>query len=708
MSIQKLLKPKKVAVVGASEKEGFGGDTCRNILQIMDEGSFYFVNPKRDTVFGHTCYPNLDAIKDDIDLVIVCTPQKTVLPILKESLRKKAQAAVVFASGYSEVGNEQGKAAENELLAFCEENAYSVMGPNCAGFINYIDRVSSFAFISENRDRTGSVGFISQSGQLVLSTMDRPGTGFSYVISAGNANAVTMEAYLDFLVEDDQTRVIALYIEGIKNPAAFVQALDKASKKGKPVVILKVGKSAKAQAIAASHTGSMSGSDAVLSAVLKKYGAIRVDDLEELISTSQALSILPALPEGNGLTSISLSGGETAICADLGEEYAMHFPELQTETLQKLNELLPGYATPNNPLDITATLSYDTDKFAAALEALMKDPNIHMVSVGYTLLQEIADNAIAYMYEAMHRVSREAWCKPMVMLPFVEMTRNEPYVQKLKECGVPVLPTSRYAFKIIRHIIQFAGYRREALALPQVAKTQTPDHKERIALSEAESKRYLVQQGLKIDPFFVAATASEAAEQYTQLENSAEEKPLKVALKIDSRDILHKTEAGGVKLNIANIAEVKEGFETIIRNARAYNPNANINGVQIAPMLKPGVEVIIGVKNDPEFGPVILCGLGGILVELFKDVALRLAPVSKEEARDMVSELKAKALLEGYRGAEACDLDSLYELIQTVSEIAYAKRNELLELDMNPVFLSKDGASIADALVITSAEPTIT
>ena len=186
------------------------------------------------------------------------------------------------------------------------------------------------------------------------------------------------------------------------------------------------------------------------------------------------------------------------------------------------------------------------------------------------------------------------------------------------------------------------------------------------------------------------------------------EKPLKVALKIDSRDILHKTEAGGVKLNIANIAEVKEGFETIIRNARAYNPNANINGVQIAPMLKPGVEVIIGVKNDPEFGPVILCGLGGILVELFKDVALRLAPVSKEEARDMVSELKAKALLEGYRGAEACDLDSLYELIQTVSEIAYAKRNELLELDMNPVFLSKDGASIADALVITSAEPTIT
>lgn len=698
MSIEKLLRPNTLAVIGASEKEGFGGDACRNIMSLMDEGKFYFVNPKRETVFGIKCYPDLRAIPGDIDLVVICTPQKTVIPLLTQALDKKVGGAVVYASGYSEVGSEEGQRAEEELVSFCRTHDIALMGPNCAGFMNFADSVSSFAFISKERNRQGTVGFVSQSGQLVLSAMDRAGTGFSYVISAGNANIVSIEDYLNFLIDDEQTRVISMYVEGIKNPQAFVRALDKASVAGKPVVILKTGKSEKAQALAASHTGSLSGSDEVYDAVFEKYGVIRVDDLEELTSTAQALSILSSYPVGDGLACVSLSGGETGICADLGDVYGLKFPELEAETMNQLRTVLPSYATPNNPLDITATLSYDTEKFAHALEILMKDPKVSMISIGYSLLEEIADNAIFYMSKAMALVSGQPWSKPMIVTPFIETTRNEDYYQQLRSIGVPVLPTSSYAFKITGHIFNYSSYNREDHTFPggsDLPPSETDHH----ALSEGESKRYLMDQGLAIDEFGIAGSREEAVELFEKIQSQSSE-PVKVVAKIESKDILHKSDIGGVKLNLTNPDEVGDAYETILRNAGEKCPGAEIAGVQITRMLDPGIEMIIGIKNDPSFGPVIMCGLGGVFVEIFRDVSLRLAPISPKEARDMIDMLKARKMLEGYRGSQIADVDSLCDLMVQVSHLAYDKKNELIELDLNPVFVHANGVSIADALVI--------
>ena len=255
MDLTKLLKPKSVAVIGASEKEGFGGDVCRNILTYMEDRSHvYFIHPKRDQVFGVPCYKSVTEVPESVDLMVICTSQKTVIPLLKEGAAKGCGGAVIFASGYGEVGTDEGRANEKELMETARELGIAVMGPNCAGFVNYVDNVQAFAFISDKRDRKGSVGVVSQSGQLCLSLMDCPGMRFSYSISAGNGKIVQMEDYMDFLVEDANTKVVSVYIEGVKNADKFAAVLKKAADKRKPVVILKAGRSAKGGAIAASHT----------------------------------------------------------------------------------------------------------------------------------------------------------------------------------------------------------------------------------------------------------------------------------------------------------------------------------------------------------------------------------------------------------------------------------------------------------------------
>ncbi len=703
MCLEKLLKPDKIVIIGASEKEGFGGDTCRNTMQLMAADRYFFVNPKRDTVFGKKCYKSVLDLPESVDVAVICTPLQTVETILKDCHKMGVRGAVVYASGYSEVRSKEGIQAELDLQKLCNELGISLMGPNCAGFINYVDMVSSFAFISNDRDRRGSVGFISQSGQLVLTMMDRPGTAFSYVISSGNSKLISVEEYLHFLVEDENTKVISIYLEGTKDAASLAAALHAAAKKKKPVVVLKTGKSEKAQEIAASHTGSLSGNDKIYNALFEKYGVIRVDDLEELISTAQALAVLKELPKGKKLGAISLSGGETGITADLGELMNIEFGKLSEETLERFREILPSYADPNNPLDLTATLSYDIDKFSNALEILMKDHNVDMVAIGYTLLDEIADNAIYYMSQAMKKVSAESWAKPMVIVPFAEVSRNVDYVNDLKKIGIPVLPTSQYAYKIIRNIVRFSTYN---MAEYQMVSCDEPTSgkcaaKGRVALSEYESKNYLKEKGLHLDSYHLVTSPDEAAEAFLAInEEQKSGDGIKVVAKIDSRDILHKSDMGGVILNIGSEQDVRAAYDQLMKRASENCPDARINGVQIAVMSDPGVEIIIGVKNDPQFGPSILCGLGGVFVEVFKDVSLALAPISRTEAVKMITSLKSYTLLRGYRGMKPCNIDMLADMLVHISNIAYAEKDSLVELDINPAFVNEKGVSVADALVI--------
>lgn len=694
MDLTKLLKPKSVALVGASEKTGFGGDTIRNILAYKDKddlGRVYFVNPRRDQVFGIPCYNSLSDIDDTIDLLIIATPQATVIPLLEEGAKKGVGGAVVYASGYGEVGTEEGRQNEKELKETAERLGIAVMGPNCAGFVNYIDQVYSYAFISAERDRRGSVGVISQSGQLCLSMMEDPGMRFSYNISAGNAKLVQMEDYMEFLVDDPDTKVIALYIEGVKNPDKFVAMLKKAAQKRKPVVLLKVGRSAKSQAIAASHTGSLTGSDKSFDAVLKKFGAIRVDDLEELIAMSMLLSTLHVFPKKAAFSSMSLSGGETSIIADVASQQGVYFPDFEQKTLDKLGELLPSYATPNNPLDMTATPSYDTEKFAAVVKTVADDPNVGMILLGYTLLYEIADPAIHYMYAGLEKAIQEGLDKPVAMLPFAENTRNPEYQAKLFNIGVPVLPPPVYGFKLLKYLSDYVEYFEEEKTHELAAPERKAENA--VALSEFESKKVLAEYGVPVPEELIAKTEDEAA-------GFAEKTGLSYAMKIESADILHKSDVGGVKLNISGGEAARAAFREITDNVRSHRPDAKINGILMAPMLKKGVEMIVGVSNDPQYGPMVMVGMGGVFVEVFKDVALYPAPLSKSEALAMLKGLKSYRLLGGYRGGEPCDIDALCDTIVAIGDFAAANKDKLKELDINPLFVYPDGVGVADALVV--------
>ena len=700
MDLTKLLKPKSVAVIGASEKEGFGGDVCRNILTYMEDRSHvYFIHPKRDQVFGVPCYKSVTEVPESVDLMVICTSQKTVIPLLKEGAAKGCGGAVIFASGYGEVGTDEGRANEKELMETARELGIAVMGPNCAGFVNYVDNVQAFAFISDKRDRKGSVGVVSQSGQLCLSLMDCPGMRFSYSISAGNGKIVQMEDYMDFLVEDANTKVVSVYIEGVKNADKFAAVLKKAADKRKPVVILKAGRSAKGGAIAASHTGSLSGSDASFDAVLKKFGAIRVDDLEELMAMSLMLSTLKQMPKQATFASMNLSGGETGICADVGSLNGIEYPDFTKETLASLKEQLPSYASPNNPLDMTASLSYDADLYAGALRTVMDDPNIGMVLIGYTLLLEIADPAIHYMYQGIEKVVKEKGenCKPIAMIPFAENTRNAEYQEKLFNIGVPVLPPTVYAFKILRHLADFISYTPENKSLSLAVGQKKSD--ETYALSEHDSKKELGAYGVPVPKEVIVTSAKEAAE---FAKNTKEA----LVMKVESADILHKSDVGGVKLNIHGPEEAVQAYNEIMESVSSKRPDAKINGILTVPMLKSGVEMIIGVNNDPQFGPMVMVGMGGVFVELFKDVALYPAPISKAEALDMLRSLKSFKLLNGYRGGAKCDIDALCDTIVSIADFASANRDTLKELDINPLFVypEGEGVGVADALVVKYKE----
>lgn len=697
MDISKLLRPRAVAVVGASEKSGFGGDTCRNILENQtDTSHVYPVNPKKETVFGKKCYPTLADLPEEIDLVILCTSQKTIVDFLKQAKAKGAGAAVVYASGYSEVGTAEGKAFEKELVDAAKALDMVVMGPNCAGYINFGDDIFSFAFIGDYKGKKGNIGFVSQSGQFCIDMMKSAEMKYSFAISAGNSAMVQMEDYLNFLIDDSNTKVIALYLEGVKNPHKFEACLQKAMEKKKPVVILKAGRSPKGQATAASHTGSMAGSDKTYDAVFEKFGVIRADDMQDLRSTASLLATLRVLPRKPAFSAMCLSGGETAVSADTGFLHGIEYPDFSEATLKKLNDMLPDFATPRNPLDMTAALCYDADAFASGITTVMSDPSIEMGLVGLTISDKVTvSNDI--MFEGIRRAFEQIPDKPLAVMSFMEAARNKELVERFQNAGIPVLPTTKYGFRALQHLQDFISHdtiKREArLAIPEAHSANTR------ALSEYESKKLLADNGVPVDLGYIAKTKAEVKEY-------AEKIGYPLVMKVESNDILHKSDVGGVMLNIKSLEQAEEAYDKILANAAQHAPNAKINGILMQKMLKAGTEMIIGLNSDPQFGPMLLVGMGGVFVEVFKDAALYPVPLNHDEALHMLQSLKSFKLLNGYRGNPPADIEALTDMMVKISDFAYRKKDTLKELDMNPLFVypKGEGVAIADALAVMYEE----
>ena len=690
MNLEKLLRPRSVAVIGASEKPGFGLSTCTNLLRSSRQEHIYFIHPKRESVLGKKCYKRIADLPEQVDMCIILLNKSLVIPALEEAAASGCRAAIVYASGYGETGDRE---AERELRETAQRLDMAVMGVNCAGYISNNDDLFPFGMIVKRDARPGNIAIISQSGKICLNMMQVDYMNFSYLISAGNCSCLLVEDYIDYLIDDPGTKVIGLYLEGVKDPEKFTAVLRRAAVIKKPIVILKVGRSSAGSRVASSHTGSLSGSDKAFDALCKKFGIVRVDDIEELVQTCHTLSVLPSLPEIPTISAMCLSGGETGVCADVGTSEGLEYPDFSEETLRRLTELLPDYASPANPLDMTATLSHDGPKYAEVIKAIMCDPNVGMVLCGQTILPHQAPEDVIYpMSDGMVMAANER-IKPVAVVNFFNCDRDPAIRAKLESAGVAILPATGTAFKILRYIKTLVQYEPEkktlSLAVPR------PLQGRRVALSEYESKQELQRSGVRI-PYSEVVSSAE------QLERVASQVSYPCVAKIESADILHKSDIGGVKLDLKNADELRAAYAEVLKNAAEKAPEAKINGVLVQPMLPRGVEVIVGVNVDPQFGPMVLCGLGGVFVEVFKDVALYPAPLNRGEARAMIESLKGYRMLAGYRGGAKCDVEALAELIVQVADYAVANKDSLCEMDLNPVFVYEEGkgVDIADAVII--------
>ena len=700
MDLNKLLKPKKIAIVGATEKETYGGFAVKLMeMHAADrlEKDIYLVNPGRDEVFGHKCYHSISEIPEKLDMVIIATAKKTVPDLIREAASNGAKAAVVFAAGYGETGKPEDKAAETELKQLCKELDVALMGPNCAGYINVNDSIPAMGFMTTIPKKSGKVGLVSQSGMICTLLLDSGKTDFSYVISCGNSKIVEVVDYIDFLIDDENTNVIVSYIEGVTNPKKFLATLKKAALKKKPVILLKIGRSEKGSKAASSHTGSLSGSDASFNAIFEKYGVIRVDDLEDLVSLSNMISTMGELPKGDRVVSLNGSGGENGVACDVGSLYNVNYPDFSEAGKAKLRPMLADFATISNPLDTTADICYDTDQFADTAEVIINDENFDMAVVGITIVNELTDLCVKHMSEALIKLKKEGRVtKPIIVVPAVESGRMPDYINNLKEAGIPVTAPCYYGYKQIAKLGKYVNWLNSTdVNSLEDACPDNPTTGEKEALSEHASKELLKEYGVPVPDEFIATSETEAVK-------FAKEIGFPIVMKVESGDILHKSDVGGVKLNINSEEEVKTAYNEIMDSCTKKCPDAKINGILMQKMLKSGTEVIVGVTNDPSFGPMVLCGMGGVFTEVFKDVSLFPAPLKKDDALKMIKSLKAYKMMTGYRGQAKLDVDALAELLISVGDFAVAHKNDLAEMDINPVFVypEGEGVSAADALVI--------
>ncbi|MBM4263108.1 MAG: acetate--CoA ligase family protein [Deltaproteobacteria bacterium] len=703
-----LIAPRSVAIVGASQRgadanlarEPRGNRVIRNLKNFGYTGRIFTVNPKYSEVMGYPCYPDIASIPEPPDCLVSAVPNRHVPDLLESAANAGVKAAVVFAAGFGEIGGE-GKARQARLEALSKEKGFLICGPNCYGVLNVYGKALLFASTIPPGFVEGNVALISQSGGLSTTIanamMLNRQVGLSHIISCGNQTGATLEEYINYFVEDKNSKVIAVFAEGFKQPEKLLPVARKAAAANKPLVILKGGRSDVSKRAAATHSGSLAGAAEVVDAAFRQGGIISVRSLNELLDTVSVLScdgFMKKYRGGRRIGVLSGSGGECTLVSDAASSVGVEVPELTAATKSKLQASVADFGNMNNPLDGTGAMYDDEKIFPNLLQGLIDDANIDVVTINLEANdprpKELKSGG---RFAKLIEQAAAASGKPIATFSSIVGGPVDPEILKpLREAGVPLMEGAEAATATIRNLAEYFEFHKQRGG--EVPFPQTHSKLPAGILGAEASFALFAEFNIATAPTVLARSADQAAA-------AAEKMGYPVVLKVESAEITHKSDVGAVILKLANSAAVREAYARINEQVRAKVPTAKVDGVVVQKMAGEGIEMILGVKRDPLFGPVVLCGLGGILVEVLQDVSVGIPPLAKDQAAAMIQRLRGAAILGGVRGKPPADVEALADAIVKVGNLAASLGDQLNGLDINPLIVlpKGDGVVAVDAVV---------
>ena len=685
-----VLEPASVALIGASEEEKkLGHSILKNLVESGYEGTVFPVNPKHTEMMGLPCFPSVTSIPGAVDLAVIVTPATTVAALAEECGMKKVKTLVIISAGFGELGTDDGKARETELLAIAKKYKMSIVGPNCLGILRPPLKLN--ASFAATPSRAGHVALVSQSGAMAVALLDKAedtGLAFSLVASIGNKTDLNESDFLEICGKDTATRAIGMYLESVADGARFVETARRIGVK-KPIVLIKSGVSERGSMAVSSHTGALAGNSAALDAACAGAGIHRASTTEEFLNLLSVLASQPALQSKN-IAVITNAGGPGVLATDAAEKAGLTLVNLDPKTTAVLKAALPEAASGHNPVDVLGDAR--ADRYAAALEACAEDPEVDGIVVVLTPqvmtpCEDVADGIIAS-------------AKNHPLIPMVTCFMGGPHIHesriRLAEKGIPCMETPEAA------VSSMAALLRPKKKMTESEEEEDMDDRSSGANGLLKSQSGLLSEELTEDLFEIydlptpMAAVAESADEAVEI---AARIGYPVIAKVSSPDILHKTDVGGVRVNLADEDAVRAAYREIIVNCEKHMPEAAVRGILIQQFLPIGSEFIVGAIRDGSFGPLIMVGLGGIYTELFRDTKFSLAPVTEDQAYEMLASLQSWKLLTGMRGKGALDIDGLAGVIVRVSELMHDCAS-IKEIDLNPVLVGSDRIIVADAKVV--------
>jgi acyl-CoA synthetase (NDP forming) len=694
-ALSTFFNPKSLVLVGASERSTWSNTAYQNLTDLKYSGKVHFVNRKGAPVYGSKAAARVRDIGETIDLALLMLPANAVEEGLADLHAAGVRNAVLLASGFAETGV-AGRQAQDRMVTLAREYNISLLGPNCLGFVNYTTGAAAYTIRPPMPVLHGTVGVLSQSGAVgnyANRFAHRQNIGLSCVITSGNEADLDSGRLIEYLVDDPTTKTIAIFLETVRDTERFTTAAAMALRAGKPIVALKIGTSPATAKSAQAHTGALVGDDRVFSAVCKQLGIVRVHSIEDMINTAEIMSRVGVIKKG-GLGLASISGGVCEIMGDVAGAAGVALPELQQQTEQRLQQVMPDFGTPHNPLDVTGAAIMEPSLMGETVKILSEDSGMGVLGVAFDVpTTEQLDHA--YSRPALESIQQAAHASsiPCVIVSHTWHSLTEYASNMVNELDLNYLPCGiDVAIPALGRAMEWSRLHLAVQYQATVQPPRRPQAPERLS-SEHALLKHLGTRGVPVVPQTLATGETEAVQAAAAMGG-------KVVLKIASPDIAHKTEVGGVILNLQGDTEVASAFHDIMNKARIAMPDARLDGVVVSPMRRGGIELLVGIHVDPQWGPVLAVGLGGVWVEVLKDTSLRTLPVTEGDVLDMLSELRASRLLDGFRGQAPVDRPALARAIVAIANAALDFGPALETLEINPLIADGNRVEALDALAI--------